>query len=170
MLCEEGARFFRRVAFAASCLGEAFVEIGVDRLLVAQKPDLLGRLCLDEIEGVGEELSGLAEAPGGELLLKTLLRGGVEGDDHGVSITPWRGGGRQFSRFGLRLRSGLRYPAEPMSLDDGWIICQRRFCHLNDIKQAHSDVLQERFHLCRLEVLLVCRYACRFCMHEQTRK
>ena len=88
---EEGAGFFRRVAFAAGCLGEAFVEIGVDGFLVADKPVFLHCLCLDQVEGVGEQLGRLAEGPVVELALDSLFEVGVESDGHGMSIRRERG-------------------------------------------------------------------------------
>jgi len=94
MLGEEGAGLLGRVALAASCLGEGAVQVGVDGFFVAEKPVLLSGLGLDEIEGMGEQLSRLAEGPAIELALDALFGGGVEGDGHGLSIRRERGRGK----------------------------------------------------------------------------
>ena len=89
---EEGAGLFGRVALAASGLGKGAVKAGVDGFFVAEKPVLLHCLSLDQIEGVGEQLSRFAEGPAVELTLNSLFGGAVEGDSHGMSTGPERGG------------------------------------------------------------------------------
>lgn len=86
MLGKQGARFLRRIPFAAGRLGEAFVEIGVDGFFVAEQPVFLGRLGLNQVESVREQIGRLAEGAAVELFLDSLLDGGVEGDSHGISI------------------------------------------------------------------------------------
>jgi hypothetical protein len=77
MLGEEGTGFFGRVALAAGCLGEAFVEVSVDGFLVAEKPVFLHCFGLNEIEGMGEQFCRFAEGSAVELALDSLFDGGV---------------------------------------------------------------------------------------------
>jgi len=85
MLLEEGAGLFRRVAFAASGLGEGAVETGVDGFLVAEEPVVLG---LQEVEGAVDELGGRGIGPAFELALDAVFGGGIEDEAHGVSLPP----------------------------------------------------------------------------------
>ena len=77
MLGDEGAGLFRRVAFAAGCVGEAFVEVYVDSFFVAEKPIILNCLGLDEIKGVREQFGRFAEGSAVELEFDSLFDGGV---------------------------------------------------------------------------------------------
>jgi len=86
------AEFFFGVPFATVGLSAALCETR-EQCSVARVEFRLG---LDQIEGVGEQFSRFAEGAAVELALDSLFGGGVEGDDHGMSIGRERGGGKRF--------------------------------------------------------------------------
>jgi hypothetical protein len=86
------AEFFFGVPFATVGLSAALCETR-EQCSVARVEFSLG---LDQIEGVGEQLSRFAEGAAVELALDSLFGGGVEGDGHGMSIGRERGGGKRF--------------------------------------------------------------------------
>ena len=89
--CHTDAELFFGIPFATVGLGAALCKTR-EQCSVARVEFRLG---LDEIEGVGEQLSRLAEGPAVELALDSLFDGGIEGDSHGMSIRRERGGGKR---------------------------------------------------------------------------
>jgi hypothetical protein len=97
---EEGAGLFGGEGFAALGLGEGGVEVVVEGVTVAEDAVLCCGFGFGEIEGVGEELGGFAEAGGGEFALEAGFGGGLVGDGYRlVWVVAWVdgcgcGGGR----------------------------------------------------------------------------
>ena len=109
ILAEKSAGLVGAVGLAAGGLGHALFEALVDGLFVAGEPVLLR---FEQIEGAVDEFGGFAVGAARELSLDALLRGGIEGERHGVSIA--RG-----ERFASRIPAhamGLReWSARPIA-------------------------------------------------------
>lgn len=115
-----------RVGLAAFLRRKAFVKAAIYGLFIAQEPvfhrlivdTVVGLLRFHEVEGMGDELGGVAEAALLKLALDALFDGGIEGERHGESITLGRarmlrlkgsgGFGEICSAGVLRLRLAIR--------------------------------------------------------------